>query len=65
MAAAIKLMPLGQTAGQKMLMNIAKVIPDAVATGLALDDEDIGSMAPGLGIASAQHEMQYSRLFRS
>jgi urease accessory protein len=64
-AAAIKLMPLGQTAGQKMLLNIANVIPDAVATGLALDDDEIGAMAPGLGIASAMHEMQYSRLFRS
>ena len=64
-AAAIKLMPLGQTAGQKMLMNIARVIPNAVAIGLTLDDEDIGAMAAGLGIASAWHETQYSRLFRS
>jgi urease accessory protein len=64
-AAAIKLMPLGQTAGQKMLLQIAQVIPDAVATGLALHDDDIGAMAPGLGIASALHETQYSRLFRS
>jgi urease accessory protein len=64
-AAAIKLMPLGQTAGQKMLLNIARVIPEAVATGLLLDDDDIGATAPGLGIASAQHETQYSRLFRS
>jgi urease accessory protein len=64
-AAAIKLMPLGQTAGQKMLLNIARVIPDSIATGLALDDDEMGAMAPGLGIASAHHEMQYSRLFRS
>ena len=64
-AAAIKLMPLGQTAGQKMLLRIAQAIPDAVAIGLALQDEDIGALAPGLGIASALHETQYSRLFRS
>lgn len=64
-AAAIKLMPLGQTAGQKMLLHIAEVIPVAVATGLELHDDEIGAMAPGLGIASALHETQYSRLFRS
>lgn len=64
-AAAIKLVPLGQTAGQKMLLHIAEVIPAAVAVGLTLADDEIGAMAPGLGIASAQHEVQYSRLFRS
>jgi urease accessory protein len=64
-AAAIKLMPLGQTAGQKMLLRIAQQIPGAVDAGLALRDEDIGAVAPGLGIASALHETQYSRLFRS
>jgi len=64
-AAAIKLMPLGQTAGQKMLLRIAEQIPAAVDTGLTLHDEDIGAVAPGLGIASALHETQYSRLFRS
>ena len=64
-AAAIKLMPLGQTAGQKMLLKIAQAIPAAVVTGLTLDDDDIGATALGLGIASAQHETQYSRLFRS
>jgi len=64
-AAAIKLMPLGQTAGQKILMKLAELIPTAVATGLALSDDEIGVLAPGLGIASALHETQYSRLFRS
>jgi len=64
-AAAIKLMPLGQTAGQKMLMQIAEVIPSAVSEGLSLSDGEIGATAPGLGIASALHETQYSRLFRS
>lgn len=64
-AAAIKLMPLGQTAGQKMLLNISGLIPAVVATGLALQDDEIGALAPGLGIASALHETQYSRLFRS
>ena len=30
-----------------------------------MGDDDIQSFAPMLGIASAQHETQYSRLFRS
>jgi urease accessory protein len=64
-AAAIKLVPLGQTTGQKMLLKIAEAIPAAVATGLALADDEVGALAPGLGIASALHETQYSRLFRS
>ncbi len=64
-AAAIKLVPLGQTAGQQLLSGLQKQIPDCVHAGLSLADDDIGFTLPGLGIASAQHEAQYSRLFRS
>jgi urease accessory protein len=64
-AAAIKLVPLGQTAGQRILSRAAARIPLAVESGRAVNDEDIGMLAPGLGIASALHETQYSRLFRS
>jgi urease accessory protein len=64
-AAAIKLVPLGQTTGQQLLSNLQKKIPDCVRTGMALSDDEIGFTLPGLGIASAQHEVQYSRLFRS
>lgn len=64
-AAAIKLIPLGQTKGQKILLAVSESIPTAAASGLLLLDDDIGAMAPGLGIASALHETQYSRLFRS
>ena len=64
-AAAIKLLPMGQTRGQKMLLALGDAIPAAVKTGLSLSDNDIGMSAPGLGIASALHESQYSRLFRS
>jgi urease accessory protein len=64
-AAAIKLVPLGQTQGQKMLIQLADRIPRAVDLGLQLEDNAIGMSAPGLGIASALHETQYSRLFRS
>ena len=63
--AAIKLIPLGQTAGQKILSSVIKIIPDQVLTGLSLNDEEIGYTAPGQAIASALHETQYTRLFRS
>jgi len=64
-SAAIKLVPLGQTAGQRILLRVAEHIPAAVATGLAIDDDEIGMLAPAVSIASALHETQYSRLFRS
>ncbi len=64
-AAAIKLVPLGQTAGQRTLLDLAAVVGEAAAEGLALPAEAIGGTAPGVAIASSLHETQYSRLFRS
>jgi urease accessory protein len=64
-SAAVKLVPLGQTAGQRLLGSLGEQIPAAVTAGMALADDEIGAAAPGLAIASAQHETQYSRLFRS
>ena len=63
--AAIKLVPLGQTDGQKILSSVIEVTPNQVLTGLSLNDEEMGYTAPGQGIASALHEIQYTRLFRS
>ena len=63
--AAIKLVPLGQTAGQRMISALIGEIPNLVNIGMQLEDDQIGSTAVGLGIASAKHETQYSRLFRS
>jgi urease accessory protein len=63
--AAIKLVPLGQTSGQKILSSAIEIIPGLVSTGLSLKDGGIGYTAPGQGIASALHETQYTRLFRS
>ena len=64
-AAAVKLVPLGQTAAQRMLRHTLSEIPAAVAHALALADEDIGRTPPGLGMAAALHENQYTRLFLS
>ncbi len=63
--AAIKLVPLGQVAGQRMLIALGERIPGVVATAIAVDDADLSTFAPGLCLASVRHETQYSRLFRS
>jgi len=63
--AGVKLIPLGQTAGQRLLRDLGEAVTLAVQRGLALDDEDMGASAPALAIASSRHETQYTRLFRS
>jgi len=63
--AAIKSMPLGQSAGQRILARLAQEIPVAVDHALGLRDEDRQAFCPMLAIASARHETKYSRLFRS
>ena len=62
---AIKLVPLGQVAGQQLLYRLAAEIPGCVQRALALSDSEIGGSAWGQVVASSRHEMQYSRLFRS
>ncbi|MCC7217528.1 MAG: urease accessory protein UreF [Burkholderiales bacterium] len=63
--AAIKLVPLGQVAGQKLLLALGGEVPAAAARARSLPDDDLTSFAPGLALASIRHETQYSRLFRS
>jgi urease accessory protein len=63
--AALKAVPLGQNAGQRILARLAQDLPAAVDAALALDDDARQAFAPMLAIRSAQHETQYSRLFRS
>ena len=63
--AAIKSVPLGQSAGQRILSALTAQIPQAVDHALALGDDDRQAFSPMLAILSAQHEIQYSRLFRS
>lgn len=64
-AAAIKLIPLGQTAGQRIMSSMVDIVPAAVSHAATLEEDDIGAIAPAVAIASAKHETQYSRLFRS
>jgi urease accessory protein len=63
--AAMKAVPLGQAAAQRMLGALAAAIPEAVERALACPDERRQAHAPMLAILSARHEVQYSRLFRS
>jgi len=64
-AAAIKLVPLGQTDGQKVLSDLLPEIPKIIEEGFAIGDDEIGASLPMTAILSSQHETQYSRLFRS
>jgi urease accessory protein len=64
-SAAVRLVPLGQNAGQRMLAAAGRKIPAVVERALALPDDELGAAAPGQAIASARHETLYSRLFRS
>jgi urease accessory protein len=64
--AAIKSVPLGQSAGQRILSALTAEIPAAVDHALSLaDNDERQAFSPMLAILSAQHEVQYSRLFRS
>jgi urease accessory protein len=63
--AAMRSVPLGQSAAQRMLARLIDALPDAVQRAAALNDDQRQAFTPMLAILSAQHETQYSRLFRS
>ena len=64
-SAGVKLIPLGQTAGQQLLLDLRSQISWTAREVLQLEDDDLGSCSWGLGLASMAHETQYTRLFRS
>jgi urease accessory protein len=61
--AAVRSVPLGQSAGQRLIGCLVAAIPAAVQTALAAEEPI--AFSPGLAVLSARHENQYSRLFRS
>ena len=63
--AGIKLIPLGQTAGQELLLGLQPLLITTVGEILTMEDDDLGCCSWGLSLASMQHEIQYTRLFRS
>ena len=64
-AVAGKAIPLGQTAGQRVLLALLPSIERAAAQARTIEDHEMGGSLPGLALASSLHETQYSRLFRS
>jgi len=68
MAAAVKAVPLGQAAGQRILFGLHAAVAHAVEEATrraACHPPELSTFSPGLGVLSARHETQYSRLFRS
>jgi len=64
-AAAVKLVPLGQTEGQRLLLELTDALDTITAFALDCTDAELGQAATGMAIASSAHETQYSRLFQS
>lgn len=64
-AAATKLVPLGQTQAQNMLFALSEQTESAIDIANGLTIEEVGASLPRLAMASAWHETQYTRLFRS
>lgn len=63
--AALKAVPLGQAAGQRLLASLGAAIPSVAVDALKLPETEWSNFTPAFAIASARHETQYSRLFRS
>lgn len=62
---AVKTVPLGQQAGQSLLVALHRPLARAVAGATALGDQALGTAAIRFALTSARHETQYSRLYRS
>jgi urease accessory protein len=61
----VKSVPLGQVAGQRLLLSLRPEIEAAAATACALDDAELSNWTPGLSMLSMRHEVQHGRLYRS
>ena len=63
--ACVKSVPLGQVSGQRLLLSLEPAIAAAALTARRLKDDELSNWSPGLSLVSMQHEVQYSRLYRS
>jgi urease accessory protein len=61
----VKSVPLGQVSGQRLLLSLQPELEIAAETAKQLSDEELSNWSPGLSLLSMQHEVQYSRLYRS
>ena len=64
-SAGVRLIPLGQTDGQRLLAALEPVVAATATRALKTSLDDVGSAALRTDIASMRHETQYTRLFRS
>jgi urease accessory protein len=61
----VKSVPLGQLSGQRLLLSLHGAIETASRRSRELADDELSSWSPGLSLLSMQHEVQYSRIYRS
>ena len=61
----VKSVPLGQVSGQRLLLSLQPELERAAQTAMQLPDDNLSNWSPGLSLLSMQHEVQYSRLYRS
>ena len=61
----VKSVPLGQVAGQKLLLSLRPDLEAAALCAQALAEHELSNWSPGLSLLSMRHEVQYSRLYRS
>lgn len=61
----VKSVPLGQVSGQRLLLSLHPEIEAMSQQVQQLADDELSNWAPGLSILSMQHEVQYSRVYRS
>lgn len=64
-SAAMKIIPLGQSDGQRIMFSLGRRLNSLVESACSLRDDELSNFAPGLALAGCRHETQYSRLFRS
>ncbi len=63
--AGVRLIPLGQTQGQQILLNLSDQLEKTCAEAFSLSDDQLECCSWGVSLASMNHETLYSRLFRS
>ena len=61
----VKIIPLGQTSGQQLLLELGETLDRVVTRSMAVAEEEIGACTQALALASMWHERQYTRLYRS
>ncbi len=61
----VKSVPLGQVCGQRLLLSLRPNLESAALQAQQLTDDELSNWSPGLSLLSMQHEVQYSRLYRS